>query len=64
MATDNLSNQLIGIGGDKFANRVISVMQTDENKERLLKYLSVKKRTKESVLAYVEYEKESVEKPR
>lgn len=64
MATDNLANQLIGIGGDKFANRVISVMQTDENKERLLKYLSVKKRTKESVLAYVEYEKESVEKPR
>ena len=64
MATDNLVNQLIGIGGDKFANRVISIMQTDENKDRLSKYLSVKERTKESVLDYVEYEKESVEKPR
>ena len=64
MATDNLVNQLIGIGGDKFANRVISIMQTDENKERLSKYLSVKERTKEYVLDYVEYEKESVEKPR
>lgn len=64
MATDNLVNQLIGIGGDKFANRVISIMQTDENKERLSKYLSVKERTQESVLDYVEYEKESVEKPR
>lgn len=39
-------------------------MQTDENKERLSKYLSVKERTQESVLDYVEYEKESVEKPR
>lgn len=64
MATDNLVNQLIGIGGDKFANRAISAMQTDEQKERLLKYLSVKQQTKKSVLAYVEYEKESVEVPR
>ena len=66
MATrEAISNKLREIGGNAFADKIITALKTEENINRLAAYISAHSdANKSDIAAFVDYEKENVEMPR